>query len=86
MTYIPSADDLEVITREVWTSFLDGDPSGLIAESGDMPADKITGCVYLSGAYTGACPLAARENSRLFRSRSRPGKRGRRDFGDSLSV
>ncbi len=57
MTYIPSADDLEVITREVWTSFLDGDPSGLIAETGDMPADKITGCVYLSGAYTGSIML-----------------------------
>ena len=32
MTYIPSADDLEVITREVWTSFLDGDPAGLVAQ------------------------------------------------------
>ena len=57
MTYIPSADDLEVITREVWTSFLDGDPSGLVATSGDMPADKITGCVHLSGAYTGSIML-----------------------------
>ncbi|HEY5049299.1 MAG TPA: chemotaxis protein CheX [Acidothermaceae bacterium] len=57
MTYIPSADDLEVITREVWTSFLDGDPSGLIAAPGDMPADRITGCVYLSGAYTGSIML-----------------------------
>ena len=57
MTYIPSADDLEVITREVWTSFLDGDPSGLVARRSDMPADKITGCVYLTGAYTGSIML-----------------------------
>jgi chemotaxis protein CheX len=57
MTYIPSADDLEVITREVWTSFLDGDPSGLVAHSSEMPDDKITGCVYLTGAYTGSIML-----------------------------
>jgi chemotaxis protein CheX len=55
--YIPSADDLEVITREVWTSFLDGDPAGLIATSSEMPADKITGCVHLTGAYTGSIML-----------------------------
>jgi chemotaxis protein CheX len=55
--YIPSADDLEVITREVWTSFLDGDPAGLIATGGEMPADKITGCVHLTGAYTGSIML-----------------------------
>lgn len=57
MTYIPSADDLEVILREVWSSFLDGDPSGLVATSGDMPTDKITGCVHLTGAYTGSIML-----------------------------
>jgi len=58
MTYIPSADDLEVITREVWTSFLDGDPSGLLPrESDDAMDDKVTGCVHLSGAYTGAIML-----------------------------
>ncbi|MDQ1495225.1 MAG: chemotaxis protein CheX, partial [Actinomycetota bacterium] len=46
MTYIPSADDLEVITREVWTSFLDGDPAGLVA-GGDPPTgEQITGCVH----------------------------------------
>ncbi len=71
MTYIPSADDLEVITREVWTSFLDGDPSGLIAASGELPADLITGCVYLSGAYTGSImlqcsPPAARDAAAAF--------------------
>jgi chemotaxis protein CheX len=58
MTYIPSADDLEVITREVWTSFLDGDPSGLVPSDGDNATDdKVTGCVHLSGAYTGAIML-----------------------------
>lgn len=57
MTYIPSADDLEVITREVWTSFLDGDPTGLVAGGTEMTADKITGCVHLSGAYTGSIML-----------------------------
>ncbi|HEY8730251.1 MAG TPA: chemotaxis protein CheX [Acidothermaceae bacterium] len=58
MTYIPSADDLEVITREVWTSFLDGDPSGLVPRDGDdATEDKVTGCVHLSGAYTGAIML-----------------------------
>jgi len=55
MTYIPSADDLEVITREVWTTFLDGDPSGLVqagsAEAVDVGADAVTGCVHLSGGY-----------------------------------
>ncbi len=57
MTYIPSADDLEVITREVWTSFLDGDPAGLVA-GGDPPTgEQITGCVHLSGAYTGSIML-----------------------------
>jgi len=55
--YIPSADDLEVITREVWSSFLDGDPAGLVAVGGDMPTDKITGCVHLTGAYTGSIML-----------------------------
>ena len=57
MPYIPSADDLEVITREVWSSFLDGDPAGLVAVGGDMPTDKITGCVHLTGAYTGSIML-----------------------------
>jgi chemotaxis protein CheX len=57
MTYIPSADDLEVITREVWTSFLDGDPSGLVARTEELTGDTITGCVYLSGAYTGSIML-----------------------------
>jgi chemotaxis protein CheX len=57
VTYIPSADDLEVITREVWTSFLDGDPAGLVA-GGDPPTgEQITGCVHLSGAYTGSIML-----------------------------
>jgi chemotaxis protein CheX len=57
VTYIPSADDLEVITREVWTSFLDGDPAGLVA-GGDAPTgEQITGCVHLSGAYTGSIML-----------------------------
>lgn len=58
MTYIPSADDLEVITREVWSSFLDGDPSGLVPRDSDNTTDdKVTGCVHLSGAYTGAIML-----------------------------
>jgi chemotaxis protein CheX len=58
VTYIPSADDLEVITREVWTSFLDGDPAGLLV-SGDEPAgERVTGCVHLSGAYTGSIMLS----------------------------
>jgi chemotaxis protein CheX len=67
VTYIPSAEDLEVITREVWTSFLDGDPAGLASDVAGVPiVDKITGCVYLSGAYTGSImlqcsPLAARD-------------------------
>jgi chemotaxis protein CheX len=57
MTYIPSADDLEVITREVWSTFLDGDPAGLVADATVMTDDKITGCVHLSGAYTGSIML-----------------------------
>jgi chemotaxis protein CheX len=57
MTYIPSADDLEVITREVWTSFLDGDPSGLVAGGEAGTGEQITGCVHLSGAYTGSIML-----------------------------
>jgi chemotaxis protein CheX len=57
MTYIPSADDLEVITREVWSTFLDGDPAGLVASDTLMTEDKITGCVHLSGAYTGSIML-----------------------------
>jgi chemotaxis protein CheX len=63
MTYIPSADDLEVITREVWTSFLDGDPDGLLPGSGDAGVvgdagdEQVTGCVHLSGAYTGMVML-----------------------------
>ena len=58
MTYIPSADDLEVITREVWTSFLDGDPAGLLSGSDGVGAERVTGCVHLSGAYTGSIMLA----------------------------
>ena len=58
MTYIPSADDLEVITREVWTSFLDGDPCGLVQAGTDATgADAVTGCVHLSGAYVGSIML-----------------------------
>jgi chemotaxis protein CheX len=57
MTYIPSADDLEVITREVWSTFLDGDPAGLVPDESVMTDDKITGCVHLSGAYTGSIML-----------------------------
>jgi chemotaxis protein CheX len=57
MTYIPSADDLEVITREVWTSFLDGDPAGLVAGGERAPGDRVTGFVQLSGAYTGSIML-----------------------------
>jgi chemotaxis protein CheX len=57
MTYIPSADDLEVITREVWSSFLDGDPSGLLAGGPGLDGDRVTGCVHLSGAYTGSIML-----------------------------
>jgi len=58
MTYIPSADDLEVITREVWSSFLDGDPAGLVVQDSDGATDdKVTGCVHLSGAYIGAIML-----------------------------
>lgn len=57
MTYIPSADDLEVITREVWTSFLDGDPDGLVVGTGDHGDEQVTGCVHLSGAYTGSIML-----------------------------
>lgn len=58
MTYIPSADDLEVITREVWTSFLDGDPAGLLLAGGTDGGERITGCVHLSGAYTGSIMLS----------------------------
>ena len=54
MTYIPSAEDLEVITREVWTSFLDGDPAGLVPANIPAPGEGVTGCVHLSGAYTGS--------------------------------
>jgi chemotaxis protein CheX len=64
MTYIPSADDLEVIAREVWTSFLDGDPAGLLAArggtvgiGGGLESERVTGCVHLSGAYTGSIML-----------------------------
>ena len=58
MTYIPSADDLEVITREVWSSFLDGDPAGLVVSGSDGAIDdQVTGCVHLSGAYIGAIML-----------------------------
>ncbi len=56
MTYIPSADDLEVITREVWMSFLDGDPAGLVS-GGDIDGERVTACVHLSGAYTGSITL-----------------------------
>ena len=58
MTYIPSADDLEVITREVWTSFLDGDPAGLLLAGGPDDGERVTGCVHLSGAYTGSIILS----------------------------
>jgi len=58
MTYIPSADDLEVITREVWTSFLDGDPAGLLVSGDDVAVERVTGCVHLSGAYTGSIMLS----------------------------
>ncbi len=57
MTYIPSADDLEVITREVWTSFLDGDPDGLLPGASEPDAEQVTGCVHLSGAYVGSIML-----------------------------
>ncbi|ABK53558.1 hypothetical protein Acel_1786 [Acidothermus cellulolyticus 11B] len=57
MTYVPSADDLEVITREVWMSFLDGDPAGLVAGGHVPDDDRVTGCVQLSGAYVGAIML-----------------------------
>jgi chemotaxis protein CheX len=61
VTYIPSADDLEVITREVWTSFLDGDPDGLLpgasVPDGEPGEERVTGCVHLSGAYTGSIML-----------------------------
>lgn len=57
MTYIPSADDLEVITREVWTSFLDGDPDGLLPGETAPGAEEVTGCVHLSGAYVGSIML-----------------------------
>jgi chemotaxis protein CheX len=57
VTYIPSADDLEVITREVWTSFLDGDPDGLLPGGGEPGEERVTGCVHLSGAYTGSIML-----------------------------
>jgi chemotaxis protein CheX len=65
MTYIPSADDLEVITREVWMSFLDGDPAGLVAAGDVLEDERVTACVHLSGAYTGSImlqcsPVAAR--------------------------
>jgi chemotaxis protein CheX len=58
VTYIPSADDLEVITREVWTSFLDGDPAGLLVSGDDVAGERVTGCVHLSGAYTGSIMLS----------------------------
>lgn len=58
MAYIPSADDLEVITREVWTSFLDGDPAGLAAGGSEIDGERVTGCVHLSGAYVGSIMLA----------------------------
>ncbi len=57
MTYIPSADDLEVITRGVWTTFLDGDPAGLLPGGTGADGDRVTGCVHLSGAYTGSIML-----------------------------
>jgi chemotaxis protein CheX len=57
MTYIPSADDLEVITREVWTSFLDGDPAGLLPGGALLEGERVTGCVHLSGGYTGSIVL-----------------------------
>lgn len=57
MTYIPSADDLEVITREVWTSFLDGDPAGLLPGGAGVVSERVTGCVHLSGAYVGSIML-----------------------------
>ncbi|MBX6371853.1 MAG: chemotaxis protein CheX [Acidothermus sp.] len=57
MTYVPSADDLEVITREVWMSFLDGDPAGLVAGGSALGEDRVTGCIQLSGMYVGAIML-----------------------------
>jgi chemotaxis protein CheX len=54
MIMLPTTDDLEGVTRDVWTSFLDADDDGLVSGGDGVADDRVTACVHLSGAFTGS--------------------------------
>lgn len=54
MTSLPTSADLEGVTRDVWTSFLDGDDAGLVAGGEGIADDRVTACVHLAGAFSGS--------------------------------
>jgi chemotaxis protein CheX len=52
---IPSKDDLEGITSDVWQSFVsEGETTSFCDSIAPEPDDRVTGCVHISGAYTGS--------------------------------
>jgi chemotaxis protein CheX len=52
---IPTSDDLASITRDVWQSLVsDGEPPAVGTTVVAEPDNRVTGCVHISGAYTGS--------------------------------
>jgi chemotaxis protein CheX len=54
---LPTSDDLELITREVWSSFVDSEDSDLAKGTDAIPSDRVTACVHVTGGYTGSVLL-----------------------------
>ena len=54
---LPTSEDIELITREVWSSFVDSDDSDLIRGVEAIPANRVTACVHVSGGYSGSILL-----------------------------
>ncbi len=52
--YTPSSGDLADIARDVWMSFLAEEPTAIEEAQAAWIEDGVTGCVHISGAYTGS--------------------------------
>jgi chemotaxis protein CheX len=65
LTTVPSSADLEGVTRDVWTSFLEGDSddAGLVAGGEGVADERVTACVHLSGAFTGSVTVQCSDSA-----------------------
>lgn len=85
---VPSSKVIADIVREVWVSFLDADPAQLVESDAELPAQRVSACVHLSGAWSGSvmaqCSVAAAQAAAAALFAMDPSELGQAEIVDAI--